>query len=213
MTGFAIDPYTEDEALIEEARGAGAPRCRVYRLPRPVVVLGAGSRAEVELHLDACRADGVPVLRRRGGGCAVVIDPGNVVVAAAYPAPGIGGNRAHFERLTSWLADALVALGLPRPQLLGASDLAVGDRKVGGACIWRSRDLLSYSTTLLVDPDVGLMERYLRPPPREPAYRAGRDHRAFVAALADLAPGCAPAPLQARLAERLDPSVLVSRNP
>jgi lipoate-protein ligase A len=209
----SVPPYTEDEALLEDARRAAAARTRVYRLPRPVVVLGAGSRADAELHLDACLADGVPLLRRRGGGCAVVIDPGNVVVALAYPAAGIGGSRAHFERITAWLANALAAAGVPRPELRGASDLAVGDRKVGGACIWRSRDLLYYSTTLLVAPDPDLMDRYLRHPPREPDYRAGRPHREFVVGLAELAPGCTPALLEGRLAVLLDASVLPSPAP
>ena len=35
--------------------------------------------------IEAVLDDGVPVLRRRGGGCAVLLDPGNLVVAAALP--------------------------------------------------------------------------------------------------------------------------------
>ena len=59
----------------------------------------------------------------------------------------------------------------------------LGERKIGGSCIWRTRGLLYYSTTLLVDPDLDLCERYLPHPPREPAYRAGRPHRAFMGSL------------------------------
>jgi lipoate-protein ligase A len=40
-----------------------------------------------------------------------------------------------------------------------------------------------YSASLLVKPDVSLVERYLRHPPREPEYRRGRSHREFMGAL------------------------------
>ena len=58
--------YAYDNDLLEAVRSDGKPRVRVYRLAGTAVVLGAGSRPEVELHLEACLADGVPVLRRRG---------------------------------------------------------------------------------------------------------------------------------------------------
>ena len=63
----------------------------------------------------------------------------------------------------------------------GISDLALGDRKVGGSAIYREKGLLYYSTTLLIEPDVEGMERWLAHPPREPEYRAGRGHGEFVA--------------------------------
>mgnify|MGYP000753667588 CR=1 FL=1 len=43
----------------------------------------------------------------------------------------------------------------------GISDLVLGDRKVGGACIYRTRGLLFYSASLLVAPILG---RYLDAP-------------------------------------------------
>ena len=69
----------------------------------------------------------------------------------------------------------------------GISDLAVEDRKVGGSCVYRARDLLYCATTLLCDPALGAIERYLRHPPREPEYRRGRKHRDFLGSLAALA--------------------------
>jgi lipoate-protein ligase A len=67
----------------------------------------------------------------------------------------------------------------------GVSDLALGDRKLGGSCLRRERGLAHYTTTLLVDPDLALLDRYLQHPPREPDYRAGRTHRDFVTTLRD----------------------------
>lgn len=182
--------YTHDDDLIEATRQDGRPRMRIYRLPEPVVVLGRGSKPEVELHLEACRQDQIPVLRRHGGGCAVVLDPGNVIVVATLPAIGIGDNPRHFASLSRWLVTGLARVrgGFKGIQQRGISDLALGDRKVGGACIYRSKGLLCYSATLLVEPQVALMERYLKHPPREPDYRAGRGHAQFVGQLS----GCSP---------------------
>jgi len=156
------------------------------------VVLGRGSKPEVELRQGAVEADAVPVLRRRGGGCAVVLDPGNVIVAVTFAAPGFGENLAHFARLSRWVIDGLAEIGLHGVRQDGTSDLVHGDRKVGGSCIYRGRGVLLYSTTILIRPDLELAERYLAHPPREPDYRRGRTHSDFMGRLCDIA-GSSPA--------------------
>lgn len=184
-SALPIGDYTEDECLLRATGEDGEPRSRVYRPYRVAVVLGRGSQPERELHLAACIEDGVPLLRRRGGGCAVVLDPGNLVISVALRVQGIGQNLTHFDRLSRWIAAALERLGIVSVERRGHSDLALGDRKVGGACIYRGRDLLFYSATLLVEPDLKLLDRYLQHPPREPAYRLGRRHGEFVRSLLD----------------------------
>lgn len=201
-----VAPYPFDEPLLAEARVAGEPRFAVYRPAAPMVVLGAGSRPEQELDVSACVDAGLPLYRRRGGGCAVVLDPGNVIVSLAYPVAGLGGSRDHFERISAFLIAALEGLGIRGVTMEGASDLAVEDRKIGGACIYRARDLLHYATSLLCDPDLRLMS-LLRHPPREPAYRRGRAHLDFVRPLSAL-PGAWTA---GRLAEALVARLDVSR--
>ncbi len=183
IDGVVIEEHRDDEPLLEATLADGQPRLRVYQFPGTAVVLGRGSKPELELELEACREDRVPLVRRRGGGCAVVLDPGNLIVGVALRVPGIGRNLEHFERLTGWLAAALARLGLPGVRREGHSDLVLEDRKVGGGCIYRGRELLYYSTTLLMSPRPELMERYLRHPPREPEYRRGRRHAEFVGAL------------------------------
>jgi lipoate-protein ligase A len=83
----------------------------------------------------------------------------------------------------------LAEIGLPGASQRGVSDLALEDRKIGGACIWRTKGLLHYSTTLLVDPDLDRIVKYLQHPPREPDYRRGRKHRQFLGRIADSLPG------------------------
>lgn len=183
MSGGAVLPirdYGRDDDLLRAVLADGQPRLRVYAADAIELVLGRGSRPEQELNLEAVRADGATVSRRVGGGCAVLLDPGNAVVSLALPAREIGGLRAHFARLTAWMIEGLSAIGIDAVRHDGTSDLVMGDRKVGGSCIYQTRGALFYSTTLLVEPRIELMERYLPMPPREPAYRRGRGHREFV---------------------------------
>jgi len=183
-TPLAVAPYPYDDDLIEATRRDGRSRVRVYTLADPIVVLGRGSDPDVELNVDAVRADGVPVYKRRGGGCSVVIDPGNVIVSASEALEGLAGFREAFRRRTEWLIEGLAASGVPGVRWDGISDLVLDDRKISGSCVYRSPGLVFYTATLLVEPNLDLVERYLAHPPREPEYRRGRDHRSFMGRIA-----------------------------
>lgn len=178
-----IGQYDLDDALLEQVRRTGRPQLRFYRVDRTLVVLGRGSKPEVEVNIEACTADRVPILRRRGGGCAVVLDPGNVIVSVALPIAGLGDNQRHMRAISAWLIETLAAIGIDGVTQDGISDLVFDGRKVSGACIYRARDLLYYSATLLVDANLARIARYLKHPPREPDYRAGRTHGDFVGRL------------------------------
>lgn len=175
-----IRPYDCDDELIEAVRVDGRARMRVSAQQAVAVVLGRGSEPEVELYVDKVRTDGVPVLRRRGGGCAVVLDPGNVLVSVVLPLPGILGIKPAFRRISDWLIAGLSTFGVRGVRQGGVSDLVLGDRKVGGSAVYRAKGLLYYSGTLLVSPDLERIGHYLRHPPREPDYRRVRPHRDFM---------------------------------
>jgi lipoate-protein ligase A len=208
---LGIGRWTFDDDLVAAAANTGEPHARAVAWPSPgaprvTVVLGSGGKPAAEVDLDAARADGVPVLRRRGGGCAVVLDPGNVIVSVALPASGSEGITSAFAAITTWLIARLARIGVPGVERRGTSDLALGDRKIGGACLWRPRGLIYYSTTLLVAPDLGLIERYLPHPPREPEWRRGRAHREFLVNLGSL--GTSTNELAASLDAVLDPRAI-----
>jgi lipoate-protein ligase A len=177
-------PYHRDEDLLAWAARTGRPGLRAIGFPEVAVVIGRGGKIQREVYVDRLAADGVPLLRRRGGGCAVVLDPGNVVVSVALPWPGVGQITSAFARISDWFSAALAECGVPEVRRDGISDLVLGEQKLGGSCIWRTRGLVYYAATLLVDPDLELIDRYLPHPPREPAYRRGRQHRQFLTTLA-----------------------------
>ena len=73
---------------------------------------------------------------------------------------------------------------------LGTSDLAITrataddpPRKVAGTALRVRRHGVLYHGTLLDAFDLGLVSSVLRHPPREPAYRGGRQHGEFLANL------------------------------
>ncbi len=199
----AIPRWDEDDPLVDLARETGRPVISVRPAPRVEIVLGRGSRPELELNLPAVLADRAGVRRRPGGGCAVVLDPGNLLVTVVLPVPGIGGVRAWFDRVTAWMVESLAACGVPGIERRGTSDLALGDRKVSGSALHRSRGIVHYAATLLVAPRVDLVERWLAHPPREPSWRRGRPHREFMGRLAGRVPENVLDALPRRLEEAL----------
>jgi lipoate-protein ligase A len=203
-------PYVLDDELAAATAADGRPRVRVYRPDRVSVVLGRGSRAQTELHLDEVHADGIPLMRRAGGGCSVVLDPGNVIVVAAVPQRGLPHIRRLFAALSAWMLDGLARAGVRGVHREDVSDLALGDRKIGGASLYLPRDAALYGVSLLVEPDVVRMERYLAHPPREPDYRRGRRHADFVGRLADLPEQWTAERLAAALRETLQPPALAA---
>ena len=177
-------PYDRDDELMNLTRGDGMSRVSVYPWEGTAVVIGRGGKQELELDRAAIAADGVPLYKRPGGGCAVVLDPGNVIVSVTLAIPGLSGIKSAFAGVSNWLGSALDEMDLGPVEQQGVSDLVVSGRKIGGSCIYRTRDLLYYSTTLLVEPNLDLVARYLPHPPREPDYRRGRSHRDFMGRLA-----------------------------
>ncbi|MFU8770049.1 MAG: biotin/lipoate A/B protein ligase family protein, partial [Desulfotignum sp.] len=163
------------------------------------VVAGRGSDLDREIRLSLCRDDGIPVFRRRGGGCAVFLDPGTLIVSIALPAQGFAGIQRLFNWCNLLLIHGLARMGLSGIRQDGISDLVFGHRKVGGSSFYRSSNLAYYTAALLVSTDLDAMDRYLYHPLREPAYRKKRPHKAFVTCLATAFPGLAPADLSAGL--------------
>lgn len=178
-----------DEALLAEAHDGSVSGMvvRTWMADAPTVVLGSSSGVDQEIDLDACRTEGVAMVRRPSGGLTVAIGPGclmwSVVIALPGAAPAI--EKIHAAVLDP-LSAALTAAGR-KVVRRGSSDLAVecddGERKVSGNAVRVRRGAVLYHGTLLDRFDLDLVARVLRHPPREPGYRGGRSHAAFLANL------------------------------
>ncbi len=153
--------------------------------PRGIaVVIGYSQVAAREVHLQRCRVDGVPVIRRRGGGGAVVLMPGVLCMTAAFSSTRSESPYFFFNLINQFLVDTLaVHYGITGLTLQGISDVAVAGRKILGCSMFKSRQLFFYQGSLLVNPNLSLIDRLLKHPSQEPDYRQGREHGAFVTSL------------------------------
>jgi lipoate-protein ligase A len=174
-----------DEALLEEAEAGGQPGeiLRLWESAQPLVVVGRSSRVAEEVNLEACRAAGIPVLRRCSGGAAVVAGPGCLMYAvvlsyAKHPELHVLETAHRF--VLGNLKHALEGLR-PHVEMLGTSDLTLNDRKFSGNSLRCKRDFLLYHGTVLYQFDLSWISQYLGHAPRQPAYRRERPHDQFVA--------------------------------
>lgn len=156
----------------------------------PAIVLGNSQLAERELKVEAVLRDGIPIHKRISGGGAVLLSPGCACLALRFRKNKSLSIHDYFGMGSSVIiATAKEELGL-HLFLRGTSDLACaaedGERKVAGSALYMPRDFVLYLVSVLVQPDLGQLEAYLAHPSKEPEYRAGRGHGAFLAGLAGL---------------------------
>lgn len=172
-----------DEALLLAAEsGTGDEMLRFWESPALAVVLGAGGRLADEVDESACLADGVPIVRRPSGGGTVFLGRGCLLytlVLSYQRDPALTDIRQSYRYILGRIA-ATLAEGVGRIEPAGISDLALAGRKFSGTAQQRKRSFLLHHGTLLYDMDLSLIPRYLREPPRQPDYRGGRPHLAFV---------------------------------
>lgn len=160
--------------------GAAEVSWAIWETHEPVVVLGRHNRIDDWIDLSACRRDGVDVLRRCSGGGAVVLGPGCLNYAIGLSIVSRPGLAEVAATVRTVLAAFIAAFQIKGLMVAGASDLALEGRKVSGNAQRRGRRGVLHHGTLLYDFDAALAHRYLREPPRQPDYRAGRSHERFL---------------------------------
>lgn len=120
MTGWVVERASGSAAAFHgrPLEGAVVRAVHVWEVDRPALVLGSAQREEVA-DLEACRAAGVEVVRRRSGGGAVLLDPGEAVWVDVELPRGDDLWDDDVGRAAWWLGErwgaALAALGVPGP--------------------------------------------------------------------------------------------------
>lgn len=171
-----------DEALLLDAEAGGPEVLRLWRWPTHAVVLGAGGRLADDVDEPACAADHIPIARRSSGGGTVLLGDGCLLFSLVLSFDrdlALTDLHASYRYILGRIARGLEPHTGPIA-LQGHSDLTLGDRKFSGNAQQRKRTHLLHHGTLLYAFDFGPVSRYLKPPPRQPEYRRGRDHAAFL---------------------------------
>ena len=152
--------------LIEADEGAAPPLVRFWEPREYAVVLGASRRIRDEVRIEACRNDGVPILRRSSGGGTVVIGPGTLNVAVVLPqtaAPGLSAVVAAQGYVVERIAESIRRAGRP-VGVLGHGDLVLGDRKCGGSAQRRLKRWFLVHCSILYRFPIDRIDRYLAIP-------------------------------------------------
>jgi lipoate-protein ligase A len=173
-----------DEALLElcEKRGEEGV-LRVWEPADYFVVVGYSNKLLSEVNVSACDAKRIPVLRRFSGGGAVLQGPGclNYSLVARNERLGIPADLTDSYRYVLSRHLSLCANhGAAAVQIQGISDLALDGRKFSGNAQYRKRLCSLFHGTFLLHFDIALIEKCLRMPSRQPAYRNGRSHESFL---------------------------------
>ncbi len=167
------------------------------------LVLGRGSRFEEEVNLTAWSENPVPVYRRLGGGCAVLLGPGMVALSYCRRGPRPAYPVDWLRNAAAAIRDRLAAMGVQGIAVQANGDLTWSGRKLMGTTLYVGKDVLLFGASLLVSNPMEPICYYLRHPPREPEYRQGRPHDHFLARLADMYPGLTAPALADTLAREL----------
>jgi lipoate-protein ligase A len=170
--------------MLDDYRRSRVPISRIYEPSALCAVLGAAGKPEQDLLLENLDADGVPWMHRRGGGGTVVLGPGQIVLAVVTEVASPFRNKEYAAEINSWIVEALQRLAITGVHHAGISDLAIGEKKIVGTSIYRSRLVLFYQASLLVNNDIAVFTRYLAMPMKVPDYRRGRTHEDFCTTLA-----------------------------
>lgn len=170
---------TENEDLLALYMEHSCPVYRIYEPPEIRIILGAGRKNRGDVIREAAERDHIPVLLRRGGGGTVVLSAGMVVLALVTEVDSPFRNREYALLINGWQREALQELGVKNLQDRGISDLAIGEKKILGASVFRRKRVLFYQSSLLVSNDLRLFSRYLSYPSHVPEYRRGRSHGEF----------------------------------
>jgi lipoate-protein ligase A len=176
-----------DEALLAAAEaGEAGEVLRFWESATHFVVLGYANKVKDEVNLDACHAAAVPILRRSSGGGTVLQGPGCLNYSLVLKIDESSAlhsisstNRFVMERNRQALASLL---GQP-VTVEGHTDLAVGNLKFSGNAQRRKKEWLLFHGTFLLNFDLGLIEKLLLLPSRQPDYRQRRSHASFLTRL------------------------------
>lgn len=185
-----------DEALLDffEANG-GEGVLRFWEPQKHFVVVGYANSVAKEVNAAACEAGKVPICRRCSGGGTVLQGPGclnySLVLKIEQDGPLhsiTSANRFIMEKNRAAVESKYKVPG-SRFNVAGHTDLVIQDsafgnaRKFSGNAQRRKKHFLLFHGTFLLNFDIALIERYLRMPSKEPAYRQGRSHEDFLANL------------------------------
>ena len=172
-----------DEDLILNVKDKKRDIFRIWEPENTIIVLGRSNDIDSEVVVERARIDNVKVGKRLGGGGAVVLTKGLLVITIAKLVDKYFNNQYYFDQINNLIIAALNNIGVSFLEKKGISDICIRNKKVLGSSIYRRNKSLFYQASLLVNPSISIISKYLKHPSREPDYREGRRHEDFITTL------------------------------
>ena len=148
-------------------------------------VLGASQKPEKETNPENILRDEIPVLKRSGGGGAVILSPSTFCYGVKFKKEKHLHINDYFNMGTSVLQKVLDMHFDIDSSPRGISDLCIGQKKILGCSLYMPRECVLYLASVIVQPSYDLIEKYLCHPTREPDYRQGRSHTDFITSISE----------------------------
>lgn len=174
-----VKEYYFDKILDEKA--IKLPFISIWEPVGTQVVMGASGL--VKNDIKNIGSNNVEIYKRKGGGCAVVLDKGMLVISILAMVKSLFNNIIYFRQINDAVVMALMQSGVQGVEHKGISDLAINNKKILGSSLYRRKYLLYYQGVLLVNPNFEPIHKFLKHPQIEPDYRCGRSHLDFITSL------------------------------
>lgn len=153
-----------DYALLKSvSSGDSRPVLRLYGWEKPAITVGYFQIPGDELDLDACRQDGVDVIRRITGGGAVYHEH-EITYSVSLPLKSkiiFGTVLDSYKKICTPFIRALEQYAV-KAEYQPINDIAVDGKKISGSAQTRREGVLLQHGTLLLDVDRRRMFRYLK---------------------------------------------------
>jgi lipoate-protein ligase A len=156
--------------------------CRIWESMDHFVVLGLSKKIDDDVHLEACKRDGIPILKRCSGGGTVLQGPGCFNYGFILPMnynldlAGIGTTTSCILSMVQERLEPMIS----KTEQRGISDLVINNIKFSGNAQRRLKNAILFHGTILYDFDLSLISTYLKEPPIQPDYRKKRPHHQFI---------------------------------
>ena len=173
-----------DEALVElfEARRATDGLLRIWEPESHFIVLGHSNRIDSEVDVAACESERLSIFRRLSGGGTVMQGPGclnySLILRNGVDIPL--SIAESFQVVLEHHKQCIQEMIVDRVDIAGVSDLVINGRKFSGNAQYRKRRFTLVHGTFLLNLDPAIVNRCLRLPSKQPAYRQNRSHDSFM---------------------------------
>ncbi len=155
----------------------------LWQPDQTIIVLGRSNKAKAAINHIQVLEDNVPVYQRPSGGESVLLSPKTLVISA------VGSFNEHkkptdfFAYCNGIIIEALEQMEVSGLGQNGISDITLGAKKILGSSMYKHSERWFYHSVLNLGIEAHTIARYLQHPSREPDYRKGRSHEAFVTSL------------------------------